>query len=108
MREITVEVLKEKIQRADDFLLIDVRENWEREEFNIGGLHIPLGTLPATINDLQDYEDKEIVVYCKKGIRSATAQQFMTKNDFTQVVNLKGGIDQWKAKYHKTIKLSNE
>jgi rhodanese-related sulfurtransferase len=106
MEEITVEALKEKFERKDNFLLIDVREQWERDAYNLGGIHIPLGTLPAIIDDYQDFEDKEIVVYCKKGIRSATAQQFLKKNDFKQVVNLKGGIDRWKAKYHqKTAQL---
>lgn len=108
MEEITVEALKEKFERKDDFLLIDVREQWERDAYDLGGVHIPLATLPATIDDYQDFGDKEIVVYCKKGIRSATAQQYLKKNDFTKVVNLKGGIDRWKAKYYQKIALLDE
>ena len=39
--DITVQELKEKLARQDDFVLIDVREPYEHEEFNVGGNLIP-------------------------------------------------------------------
>lgn len=43
--EITVQELRERMERGDSFLLIDVREPWERAEFDLGGELIPIGDL---------------------------------------------------------------
>ena len=43
MEDITIEELKHKVDNKEDFLLIDVREDWEYKEFNIDGRLIPLG-----------------------------------------------------------------
>ena len=73
MEDITIEELKQKIDNQDDFLLIDVREDWEYNEFNINAKLIPLGTLQGAIDDLDDWMEKEVVVHCKSGGRSAAA-----------------------------------
>ena len=97
MIDITVQELKVKMENKDDFLLIDVRENWEYEEANIGGKLIPLGQLQGTIDDLDEWMEKEVVVHCKSGARSAAAKEFMIRNGFTNVRNLLGGIMAWQA-----------
>jgi rhodanese-related sulfurtransferase len=97
MQDITVQELKQKLDNKEDFLLIDVREDWEYSEFNIGGRHIPLGNLPGTIDDLDDWINKEVVVHCKAGSRSAAAKSFMVKQGFTNVRNLLGGMMEWQA-----------
>jgi len=99
MQEITVEDLKQKLEKKDDFLLIDVREEWEYDEFNIGGTLIPLGTIQGTIDDYDEWMEKEVVVHCKAGMRSAAAQQYMVSQGFTNVKNLVGGMLAWKAKF---------
>ena len=75
MEDITIEELKQKIDNQDDFLLIDVREDWEYNEFNINAKLIPLGTLQGAIDDLDDWMEKEVVVHCKSGGRSAAAKE---------------------------------
>ena len=61
MTDITVEELKRKIDNKEEFLLIDVREQWEYQEFNIKGQLIPLGTLQGAIDDIEDaWMDKEV------------------------------------------------
>ncbi len=97
MIDITVQELKVKMENKDDFLLIDVRENWEYEETNLGGKLIPLGELQGTIDDLDEWMEKEVVVHCKSGARSAAAKEFMIRNGFTNVRNLLGGIMAWQA-----------
>ncbi|CAL2085874.1 Sulfur carrier protein CysO adenylyltransferase / Sulfur carrier protein CysO sulfurtransferase [Tenacibaculum sp. 190524A02b] len=86
--EITQEELQNNI---DKYQLLDVRENWEREEQHIGGLHIPLGELPARYNEINT--QKPIVVYCKSGIRSLQAIHFLeTQSDDFKLLNLKNGL----------------
>ncbi len=100
MTDITAEELKLKIDNNDDFLLLDVREEWEYEEFNIGGKLIPLGTLPGTIDDICDtWMQKEVVVHCKSGARSAAAKAFMMQQGFENVRNLLGGVIDWQSKF---------
>ena len=93
--EITVTELKQKLDNKEDIKVIDVREPYEYEEFNIGAELIPLGNIQAKIVDLEDYIDDEVVIHCRSGARSAAAQQFLLQNDFKNVKNLKGGMLAW-------------
>lgn len=76
------------------FQLIDVRELFETEICSIGGIHIPLNELP---NEWQQLNQKDnIVIYCRSGMRSANAIQFLEHyHQFTNLYNLEGGILAW-------------
>jgi adenylyltransferase/sulfurtransferase len=76
---------------ADIYQLIDVREEWEREEFNIGGIHLPLAAISGFESLGLSHSDK-IVVYCEQGGRSASAVQFLRKKGFVNAVSLRGGV----------------
>jgi len=67
-------------------LLIDVREP-------NNSVLIPMRQIPTAINELDP--DRETVVICHHGIRSRSVSSFLSSNDFTQVINLSGGIDEW-------------
>jgi rhodanese-related sulfurtransferase len=97
MTEITVQELKQRLDAGEKIHIIDVREPWENEEFNINGQLIPLGELQGTIDDLDDIKDEEIVVHCRSGQRSAAAVDYMIKQGFSNVVNLAGGMLAWQA-----------
>ncbi|MDB9882261.1 rhodanese-like domain-containing protein [Bacteroidia bacterium] len=99
MTDITVEQLKAKLDNKEEVLLIDVREAWEYEEFNIGAKLIPLGELQGAVDDLDDWIEKEVVVYCKSGARSAAAKDYMIKQGFKNVRNLIGGMIAWQAQF---------
>ena len=91
--DITAEELKERLNKGETPVIIDVREDWEYQESNIAGAkNIPLGTLPQCIEDLEDLKEQEIIVQCRSGARSATAKAFLQQQGFTQVRNLLGGI----------------
>jgi molybdopterin/thiamine biosynthesis adenylyltransferase/rhodanese-related sulfurtransferase len=73
-------------------LLIDVRELHERVTGSLGGEHIPLATLPTRVFDLP--RDRDIVVYCKSGIRSARAALYLRSLlGTTAIFCLSGGIE---------------
>lgn len=95
MKEVTVQELKQKKDNGEEFVLIDVREGFEHEVSNLGGVHIPMGQIPTKIKELEDSKDKEIIVLCRSGARSANVTQFLTASGFSNVSNLKGGITAW-------------
>ncbi|MEL6988988.1 MAG: rhodanese-like domain-containing protein [Bacteroidota bacterium] len=95
MNDLTVAELKQKIDNKEDFVLIDVRETYEHDEFNIGGTLIPLGNLTQSFPSLEDAKDKEVVVYCRSGNRSGMAKQLMIAAGFSNVKNTLGGMLAW-------------
>lgn len=95
MNSITAIGLKEKVDKAEDIQLIDVRETYEHEEFNIGGELIPLNEITQHIDKIAT--DKPVIIYCRKGIRSQLAiQRLQEKYPFTNLINLIGGTEAWK------------
>ncbi len=98
---ITVQELKERLDRGDDIFLLDVREPQEYQIVNLGAHLIPLGELPARVNELDT--SREIVVHCHSGARSARAVDFLRQMGFKKVKNLAGGINQWAARIDPTL-----
>lgn len=97
MQTITVTELKSLLDRGEKPIIIDVREPYEFEDFNINGRLISLGNIQAALPDLEDFMDEEIIIHCHSGARSAAATDFLTKQGFTNVKNLTGGMVAWKA-----------
>ncbi|MGZ3755595.1 MAG: rhodanese-like domain-containing protein [Mucilaginibacter sp.] len=93
MKEISVQELKEKLDSGEDFQLIDVREDFEYETSNIGGLLIPLGGILIEADKVA--KDKPVVIMCRSGKRSAAAIMQLEQQGFTNLINLKGGILAW-------------
>ncbi|MCU0422314.1 MAG: rhodanese-like domain-containing protein [Bacteroidia bacterium] len=96
MTDITVIELKERLDKGEKPVIIDVREVHEYEEYNIGATLIPLGELPGRIEELAAYKQQEVIVHCRSGARSATAKMFLLDNGFEQVRNLMGGMLAWR------------
>jgi rhodanese-related sulfurtransferase len=95
MSDITCEELKKRLDNGESPTIIDVREPYEYEEYNIGGQLIPLGEIPSKINDLQHLKQQEIIVHCRSGARSNNAKLFLMENGFANVRNLLGGMMKW-------------
>jgi sulfur-carrier protein adenylyltransferase/sulfurtransferase len=91
---ITATELKQKIDRHDKFVLVDVREPFEYDISRIPGSKlIPLGELPARLSELDSADD--IVLQCKSGGRSAKALRILQEAGFRKLRNLEGGITAW-------------
>ena len=99
--DITVTELKEKLDKKENFVFIDVREDYEYEEFNLGAKLIPLGDVMHEVDNLEEHKDSEIVVHCRSGARSGQAQQILEMNGFSNVRNLEGGVLAWIEKFGK-------
>ena len=92
--EVTVTELKARVDRGDDFLLLDVREQREFEICRIpGSVLIPLGELPTRFSELGTAAD--VVVHCKSGVRSGKAVAMLREAGFAGAKNLQGGILAW-------------
>ena len=92
--DITVVELKEIIDSGKHPALIDVREPSEYSMCHLdSSVLIPLDQLSARLDEL--HKDREIIVYCHIGIRSASAVMLLRESGFTKARNLLGGIDEW-------------
>jgi rhodanese-related sulfurtransferase len=80
----------------DDAIFLDVRESGETANGKITkAIQIPVGSVKERIAELEKHKDKPVVVYCKTGARSSIACNALTKNGFSDVYNLTGGIMSW-------------
>ncbi len=95
VREVDVKELEQWIiSKKQDYQLIDVRENFEREISTIGGEWIPQAEIESAIQKLNS--NKKVVIYCRSGVRSAQAIDLLQdKYGYDNLYNLKGGINAW-------------
>lgn len=94
LKELTPTEFAVRAQSPDAPLLLDVREDWELEIARIdGALHIPMGDVPARLAEID--RDREIVVLCRSGGRSAQVARFLEQQGYGRVWNLAGGILAW-------------
>lgn len=95
MKEISVSELKALLDSGADIQLIDVREPAEFESAQIGGELIPLGTIPQNVDKIS--KDKQVIIHCRSGKRSANAIMFLESNfGYDNLYNLEGGILAWR------------
>lgn len=92
MEDITVEQLKSRLDNNEKFVFLDVREEWEYDDDNLGAKNIPLADLPTRLDELEEYKDSEIIVHCRSGARSGNAKKFLESKGFSKVRNTLGGI----------------
>ncbi len=93
VKEISVSDLYQWQTEGKDFQLIDVREPYEYEIANLDGELIPLAEVEEQSSKISS--DKDVVVHCRSGKRSADAIRLLEKQGFTNLYNLKGGILAW-------------
>jgi len=92
MEDIYPDQLKQRLENQEKLNMVDVREEWENEENNIGGINIPLGTLPHRLDELEHLKDQELIVFCRTGNRSGNAKKYLETQGFSKVRNLMEGI----------------
>ncbi len=94
-RDINILELKEKMDNKD-VLLINVHIPYDGE---IEGtdLFIPFNDILNYLNILPKDKATEIIIYCRSGSMSATASKELVEIGYTNVLNLEGGMNDWKA-----------
>jgi rhodanese-related sulfurtransferase len=103
MEEITATELKQRLDNGDDIQIIDVREDNEVAVARIpNSKHIPLAQVLSRQDEIDP--DRETVVHCKGGGRSARAIEALQRSGFQgKLVNLKGGIIGWSEEVDPTV-----
>ena len=83
-----------RLEAEDDFVLLDVRQPSEVDIARLDeAICIPMGEIPDKVDQLS--KEKDIVVVCHHGIRSARVCDFLRSQGFERAYNLTGGIDAW-------------
>ena len=97
MQQLTPRELADLLGRAEQSdrpVLLDVREPWEFDICRLDGSQlIPMRQIPASLGKLDT--DQPVVVICHHGIRSQQVALYLEHQGFSQVYNLRGGVDGW-------------
>ncbi len=103
MEEISSTELKQRLDNGDDIQIIDVRENSEVAIGRIpNSVHIPLAQVLSRMNEIDP--NRETVVHCKMGGRSARAIDALQRSGFTgKLLNLRGGIIGWSNEVDSSV-----
>ena len=101
-KEIDVHKLNQLLKSKKDIILLDVRTDQEVLLSKIDqSIHIPMQEISERYNELD--KNKEIIVQCKSGKRSARVCEFLFNQNFKNVKNLKGGIIAWSEEIDPSI-----
>jgi sulfur-carrier protein adenylyltransferase/sulfurtransferase len=99
---VSVSELKQKIDKNNPIVILDVREQFEYDIARIEGSRlIPLDELPDRVSELD--QNAEIIAHCHTGVRSAMAVQFLQGQGYKHSFNLEGGIDAWAHEIDPTM-----
>ena len=92
--EITAAELKDKINTEPNLFIIDVRDEFEFEDNNIGGINIPMRQVLAKAEEFSNH--KEIYLCCKSGKRSKTVAYHLSQTLLNvKLYTLTGGISEY-------------
>jgi len=110
IKEISEVELKEMMDLKPGLQILDVREEWERAELKISpSTHLALGKLTELVSlsaPLSFDPERDLVVYCKAGVRSRMACQSLQTAGFSKLYNLAHGMDGW-CQHYPELSLSD-
>jgi adenylyltransferase/sulfurtransferase len=102
--EITPTELKARLDRGEVPILLDVREPHERSIIDLpahGQMLIPTGHILSRLEEIDS--SREVVVYCRSGVRSAWAVRLLRERGVPRAVNLKGGVLAWRQEVDPSL-----
>jgi molybdopterin/thiamine biosynthesis adenylyltransferase len=98
IKEVSPQEVRDKLNPANGFTLLDVREGDEWEQGHLDkAVFLPRGFLEQKADKMLPNKQQPIVVYCAGGVRSALATKTLQDLGYTNVVSMAGGYGQWKA-----------
>lgn len=94
--------VKQRLDRGEKILIVDVREQWEHDICKIQGAKlVPLRTLPASLTVFEGAEG--VVVYCHHGMRSLDATVWLRSQGIENARSMAGGIERWSTEIDPVI-----
>ena len=104
IEETDVETVKARLDRGDDFLLIDTREDREWNKGHLpGAIHLGKGVIERDIEAKVVDTDREMILYCGGGYRSALAADNLTKMGYTRAISMDGGFRGWNVAGYEVV-----
>lgn len=80
-----------------ELVILDVRTKEEYDNGHIPGAKLfPVQLLPMKLDELNEYKDKPVLVYCASGGRSPRAVDTLVNNEFKNIYHLNRGISSWR------------
>jgi rhodanese-related sulfurtransferase len=99
VKETTVDEVKQKLDRGDKLLLVDVREESEFAKDHLpGAIHLGKGVIERDIETRVPDVKTSMILYCGGGFRSAMAADNLQKMGYTNVLSMNGGVREWRGK----------
>lgn len=78
--------------RLSELTILDIRTPYEIEEWDLGGIQIPLDELLLNLKMIESLKTQEIVIICHTGLQSEIARKILEKRGFEHLQNLEGGL----------------
>lgn len=104
IKEVSPQEVRDKLNPANGFTLLDVREGDEWEQGHLDkAVFLPRGFLEQKADKMLPNKQQPIVVYCAGGVRSALATKTLQDLGYTNVVSMAGGYGQWKANGYSIV-----
>ena len=105
IRETNVDEVKKRMDRGEKLLLVDVREESEYAKDHLpGAIHLGKGVIERDIEERVPELNREMILYCGGGFRSALAADNLQKMGYTNVISMDGGIRSWREKGFPLVK----
>lgn len=99
--ETNVEEVKQRMDRGEKFILVDVREDHEWAKGRVpGAMHLGKGIIERDIENKITDTSSEVILYCGGGYRSALAADNLQKMGYNKVKSMDGGFSGWKDAGH--------
>jgi rhodanese-related sulfurtransferase len=94
--------VKQRLDRGEKLLLVDVREPHEYAVCHIeGSMLIPMGTIPANVQKLD--VDEEVICFCHHGMRSMDVANWLRAQGVKSAKSMAGGIDRWSLEIDASV-----
>lgn len=103
VREISAAEVKRLLEEGTKIQIIDVREPFEYELVNIGGVNIPISMIEEKSGLIE--KETTVVMLCKSGQRSAQAIRQLQHHGFNNLLNMKGGLMKWKEEVDGALRI---
>src|SRR5438445_4959580 len=105
VKEASVDAVKAMLDKGEKFVLVDVREESEFAKDHLpGAIHLGKGVIERDIEARVPELDKEMILYCGGGFRSALAADNLQKMGYTNAISMDGGIREWREKGYPLTK----
>jgi rhodanese-related sulfurtransferase len=95
---ISQQELLKQIEAKSDILILDVRTPGEYSDGHIpGAFHVDHREVETRINEITNYRNKPVIVYCYSGMRAGMVESYLIEQGFSQVKHLEGDWLEWKS-----------